>query len=323
MRDSLDAVVQALTDVPRALVMGHTRPDGDSVGSVLALVSALRAGGCDAVPVLVDDAPGPELYAFLPGFDAYVGAASVTDVPDVVIAVDTPNPRRLGPAAALVEAARRVVVIDHHPDAVEYGDVHLFDPDAAAVGQLVWHLVERLGIVRTPEIATCCYTALVTDTGRFQFQNTDARVMRDAAEMIENGADPSFIADKVYQSRTYASLALRARVMERLTVANHGLVAYSWIDEGDLKETAATLDDMEGMPDLVRTMRDIEVAVMLKQEPDGRVRGNLRSKGSFDVGVVARGFGGGGHAAAAGFTVEGTCNEVLAVLLPQLPGGSL
>lgn len=320
MTDSISTAARALAGARSAVVMGHTRPDGDSVGSVLALVAALRSLGCDATPVLVDEGPGPELYSFLVGFDAYRHLDELSGSPEVVVAVDTPNPKRLVAGSQLLEAAQTVVVIDHHPDAIEYGDVNVLDSETAAVGQLVWRIIEKMGAVRTPEIATSCFTALMTDTGRFQFQNTSAQVMRDAAEMIDAGADPSQIASSVYQSRTYASFALRARVMERLTVANHGHVVYSWIEPDDMRETQATLDDLEGMPDLVRTMREIEVAVVLKSDEDGCVRANLRSKGSFDVGSVARGFGGGGHAAAAGFTAEGTRESVLVTLLSQLPG---
>jgi phosphoesterase RecJ-like protein len=276
--------------------------------------------GVPAVPTLADDRLAPDTYAWLPGFALFTPAADL-EAPEVFVALDTPNLQRLGVARELAESAEKLVVIDHHPDATEYGDVHAIFPHAAASGQIVWKLLEALDLEPKHELALCCYTALLTDTGRFSYQNTTSDALRDAADMIDAGVDPSEVARLAYQTRSAASLALEARAMSRLASANHDLVAYTWIDDADFEETGARPEEVEHLPEAIRVVDTIEVAVLLRQR-GGEVRGNLRAKTSFDVGSVARSLGGGGHTAAAGFTVENAnVSDVLALLLPMLPGG--
>lgn len=310
----------ALRDATSAVVCAHVRPDGDAIGSVLGLTLALRSMGVDAIPTTADIRSAPSTYRWMPGFELYTHADEL-EPPEIFVALDTPTPERLGYARELAEKAGRVVVIDHHPDAVEYGDVHVLDPTAAATGQMVWRLVCELGIERPADIALCCYTALLTDTGRFAFQNTSPAALRDAAEMLEAGVDPSVVAREVYQNRSAASLALEARAMERLRIVNDGRVAYTWISDDDFTQTGAKPEESECLPESVRVIEGIEIAVLLNQR-GADVRGNLRAKAEFDVGSVARELGGGGHRAAAGFTAENsTVEDVVARLLPLLPGG--
>jgi phosphoesterase RecJ-like protein len=182
-------------------------------------------------------------------------------------------------------------------------------------------MLEPLDVRLTPEIAVCCYTALLTDTGRFQYQNTTSAALRDAAEMLDAGVDPADVALRVYQSRSPGSLALEARAMSRLTLANDGRVAYTWLTDADFVETGALPEEGEFLPDAIRVLDDIDVAMVLRQRGD-EVRVNLRAKTGFDVGSVARGFGGGGHHAAAGLTWERPgIQEFLDQILPSLPGG--
>jgi phosphoesterase RecJ-like protein len=275
--------------------------------------------GVPTVPTLADERPAPATYAWLPGFALYASASDL-ESPEVFVALDTPNLERLGVACGLAESADKLLVIDHHPDATEYGDVHVLYPNAAASGQIVWKLMEALDLKPTPEIALCCYTALLTDTGRFSYQNTTPDALRDAADMIEAGVDPSEVARLAYQSRSAASLALEARAMSRLVCVNHDLVAYTWVDDADFEETGARPEETEHLPEAIRVVDTIEVAVLLRQR-GSEVRGNLRAKTSFDVGSVARALGGGGHTAAAGFTVENALvPDVVERLLPMLPG---
>ncbi len=238
------------------------------------------------------------------------------------MALDTPIPDRLGVARELSESAGTLLVIDHHPDAIEYGDVHVLDSSAAATGQLVWRLLDALDAPRTPETALCCYAALLTDTGRFQYQNTSPDALRAAAEMIEAGVDPSEAARLIYHDRSAGSLALEARAMSRLTVANGGRVAYSWVTDADFDELGVLPEEAEGLPDAVRVVRGVDVIALMREKGD-EVRVNLRAKNSFDVAGVARHFGGGGHPAAAGFTWGSPgVDSLLPELLSVLPGGS-
>ncbi len=321
MRAALHHAAVALRKASSVVVCAHVRPDGDAVGSVLGLCLALREIGVPAIPTLADERPAPATYSWLPGFGLYTQARDL-EVPSVFVAVDTPILDRLGAAQELAAAANTLVVLDHHPDATEYGDVHVLDTSMAASGQIVWRLLEALDAAPTPEIALCCYTALLTDTGRFQYQNTSPGALRDAAEMIEAGVDASEAARLIYHNRSAASLALEARVMSRLTFTNAERVAYSWVNDADFDETRALPEEAETLPDAIRVVRGIDVAVLMRERGD-EVRVNLRAKNSFDVGRVARHFGGGGHPAAAGFTWESPGVEsLLPQLLPLLPGGN-
>lgn len=309
----------ALRRASSVVVCAHVRPDGDAMGSVLALTLALRENGIAAVPTLAHGIHVPATYTFLPGSSLFVAARDL-EPPQVFVALDSPTLARLGDAAKLASAAETVIVIDHHPDTEAFGSVLVHDPATAATGQLVWNLVKEFENPPSADVAQCCYVGLVTDTGRFCYDNTTADTFRAAAEMVQAGADPAEIAVYVYQSRSAASLALESRTMSRLTIANGGRVAYAWVDDADFDEVGALQEDAESLPDAVRVVEGIDVAVMLRHA-GGEVRVNLRSKTGFDVAAIARHFSGGGHHAASGFTFSGTIEQLVPQLLPMLPGG--
>lgn len=308
----------ALRELGHTVVCAHVDPDGDAVGSTLGLTLALHALGVDAVPSLAEDIAPPELYAFMPGHEL-LRTPSQLEAPDTFIALDTPNPDRLGAASALAARASRVLVIDHHPDNADFGAVNLVDPSAAAVGQIVWRLLPMLGLTVDADIALCCYVALLTDTGRFQYSNSDASVLRDAADMVDAGLDVHTVYERIYENQSLAHLELVGRVKSRTRVANGGRVAYSWVTEEDFAETGARYETTENLVDAIRVLGGPEV-VFLAKTAGGTCRVSLRAKGHADVGGVARHFGGGGHVAAAGFSFECDLDGLLAALLPQLPG---
>lgn len=300
-------------------VCSHVKPDGDAIGSVLALTLALREAGIPAVPTLADADVPPASYAFLPGFGLFV-AASELEQPDVFVALDTPSLERLGVASDLASNARSLVVMDHHPDNALFGTVNVADPSAAATGVMVWRLLRSLDVQPTPEIALCCWVALVTDTGRFAYDNTSSAALRDGAAMLEAGANAAEAHRMLYESRTPTALLLETRVLSRLTLANEDRVAYAWVEDTDYVETGAHPWETEHLVDAVRSLAGIDVALLLRVH-EGQVRVNLRAKTGFDVASIARRWGGGGHTAAAGFTFAGTRESVLAEVLPFLPGG--
>lgn len=310
-----------LRNAASVVVCGHVRPDGDAVGAVLGITLALREAGIPAVPTLADDREPPSTYSFLPGFGLYAAARDL-EVPAVFVSVDSPNAERLGIARDLALAAETLVVIDHHPDNTGFGAVNIVDSAASASAQLVWHLLEPLEVAPNPEIAQCCYVGLVTDTGRFQYDNTTPQTLRDAAAMLEAGVDPAEVSRLVYQERSSASLALEARLLSRLALENDGRVAWAWLDDADFIATGARPEEAEHLPDAIRVIAGIEVAVLLRSI-GGEVRGNLRSKTGYDVGAVARHYGGGGHRAASGFTFVGSIDDLVPDLMSRLPGGAL
>lgn len=301
------------------VVCAHVRPDGDAIGSVLGMTLALRTAGIPAVPTLADAGPPPTTYAFLPGHSLFVPASDL-DPPDVFVALDTPIPDRLGAAERLMSSASTTVLFDHHPDASAYCDICVCDPTMAATGQMVWRFLTALEIEATPELALALYVALITDTGRFSYDNTSPGALRDASLMLEAGVDPAYASRMVYQERSAASLDVEARALSRLETVNEGRVAWTYLTDEDFEQSGARPEEAEHVVDAVRALGGIDVVVLLRQK-GSEVRGNLRAKTGIDVGIVARALGGGGHRAAAGFTVhDSTVPEVMRLLLPMLPG---
>lgn len=314
-------VAEALLAARSVVVCAHVNPDGDAIGAVLALTLALREAGVDAVPTLADAHDAPSTYAFLGGFDLYRPAADL-EAPELFVALDTPSWARLGTAEQLARSAGRVIVIDHHSDDACFGALNLVDADAASTASIVWRLLPLLGVAPTPAMASACYAALMTDTGRFSYSNTTPRALRDAADMIEAGADARRLYTKVYESRTAPALALLGRVLSRITLANRDRVVYSWITSTDLAETGARPDETENIVDIVRQTGRVDAVVMFKEESDS-VKVSLRAKcPTLDVGAIARTFGGGGHFAAAGATLRMPLDEAVEAVLALLPGGA-
>lgn len=326
---TLEDVAKALVALPagtRVATCGHLNPDGDCRGSVLGITLALRSLGLECTPILAEDAPAKGQYAFLPGTDGYATPgvyAESKGAPDVFFALDVPNSDRLKDAEALFNEAGLTIGVDHHPDTEDYASVTVSDPAAAATGILVWELIGLLGVKPTPEMATCCYLALMTDTGRFQYQNTDARALSSASSMVAAGASPSLCAREAYQNRSIASLKLDSLTVDRMVVGVDGRFAYSWVTPEDMERLGATKDDVDGLTDILRSLQGVAIAAILRVQGDGTIRGSLRAKDDTDVSAVAHEFDGGGHRAAAGFTYTGSLDALIARLEELLGKGEV
>ncbi|MBN1192571.1 MAG: DHH family phosphoesterase [Coriobacteriia bacterium] len=314
------AVLGAVLRSAEHVVIGsHVDPDGDAIGSSLGLAHALDSAGVPNTLVLASGIACPSTYAFLPGAERFRTPSGVP-APPVFVALDSPDLPRLGAAESLAREAGALVFIDHHPDALAEGHLNLLDSTAAATGELIWKLLPCLCIPPNANIATCLYTALLTDTGRFSYSNTTSHTLRTAAEMVDAGAHPNEIYASAYENRSAGAQQLVGRALARITLANDGRVAYSWIDDTDISETGALPEETENLIDFVRALGGVDV-VLLAKIGDGTVRASLRAKSDSDVGAIARTFGGGGHRAAAGLTFEGDLAGLLERLLPALPGG--
>lgn len=302
---SLRILAERLLDQDDFVICGHVSPDGDCIGSQLALMHALRAIGKQATCLLVKDEPIDVRLAFLPGADELVPAVSYEGAARVFVAVDVPTRDRMGSAAlSLLDHATLSVTIDHHASDTTMTDLVHVDPDIASTTMLVWELAGLLGAPRRADVALCCYTGLVTDTGRFQYQNTDAAALRAAATMVEAGADPAAVSRAVFQSRSEASIRLEGIAVERMRVGAGGSYVLSWLTRDDFARCKALKADAEPLIDTLRSLRGVRLACMLRDQGDS-VRGSFRAKDDTDVAELACQLGGGGHRAAAGFTVSG------------------
>lgn len=316
----LAEVAKAIRSASHVTIASHVDPDGDAIGSCLGLAHALDRLGVASTLVLSEGDHVPVTYAFLPGSERFMPACEAAPA-DVFVALDCPRTRRLGEAEPLALSAATLVMIDHHPDAVSEGQLHLFEPQAAATGSLVWDLLPELGVAPDARIATCLYAALLTDTGRFSYANTTPATLRTAAEMTEAGAHPHDIYTAVYENRSIGAQQLVSTTLSRVTLANGGKVAYSWIADEDFARYDARPEEAENLIDFVRALGGVDAVVLAKISGD-TVRASLRAKNDIDVGSIARSLGGGGHRAAAGFTYAGDLDSLLSVLLPLLPGGA-
>jgi phosphoesterase RecJ-like protein len=318
-------LTEALAAIPagaRVFVCGHTRADGDAIASVLALVRAFELRGVEARAVLADNATPPAPYLWMPGCENFLQPKEITASADVFIALDTPDFKRLNEAGELLRQAKQSIIIDHHPPLAEsYADIRYTRPESAATGELVWSLLGDLGWQRDEIIASACYVATLSDTGSFQFSNTNDETFAYASEMIHAGAQPARIAQLLYGQKPLAALHLEGRILSRAKALNGGAVIHSYLSDADLQELGVPVDYTENLIDLIRCERDSKIALFITQSSKGP-RLSLRSDGSFDVSEAAKRFGGGGHKPAAGITwpdKAASLEQILDEILPYLP----
>jgi bifunctional oligoribonuclease and PAP phosphatase NrnA len=310
----LEQVVATLREHDRFVVTTHENPDGDALGSLLAMTLALRAAGKEAEMYLAGDVPLPDEYRFMELAELRRGAA-----PDVagrvLVAVDCANESRLGrDAAGLLEPAALVVNIDHHHDNSRFGDVNLIVADASSTGEILREVIAGLGVGLTPEIAEALYIAVVTDTGRFQYSNTSPKSLRLAADLVEAGADVHRVFQGIYENVAFAKLKLLARALERAEVLEGGRVIVSHLEREDFERAGAEEPFSEGIIDFLRAVEGAEVAALIRQPPTANGPGrrvSLRTtEEALDVSAIARKSGGGGHKQAAGFPSEKSVAEI-------------
>src|SRR3989454_9302156 len=307
------AVADAIRSHDRFLLVTHENPDGDALGSILALKLALDQLGKDSVMYLYGDAPLPVEYSFMPL------AELRRRLPDdwrerVMIAVDCANETRIGPESEPLEGAPLVLDIDHHHDNTRFGQINLIVPNASSTGEVLRDLFRELGIQLTPDIAEALYIALVTDTGRFQYTNTTPKALRLGAELVEAGADVHRIFQGVYESVQFAKLKLLARALERAQVYEGGRIVVSYLLRTDFAEVGAAEAYSEGIIDYLRAVEGADMAVLIREPPrtDGPSR-RVRLRASIDeldVSAIARKSDGGGHRQAAGFSSEASIEEI-------------
>lgn len=313
-------LVSLIEESQEICLCAHTSPDGDALGSTLGFAHILRRRWPNkhVVTLLAEDDPIPRIYRYLPGVEAYIPASKYHDVPDVMFSLDVSVAKRLNEAEEVWMRAKKRAIIDHHPCADVQADAWLIRPTAAATGVLIAEFALFLGMDINVDTARCLYCALATDTGRFQYQNADPEAFQVASLLVDAGASPSELSLNVYQNFSLSYLHLQAIVMARITTFSKGKISYSYATRADFERTGASLDECDGLVDLVRSVAGSEVSLFLKEAEPHKVRGNLRSKTDVDVSPVARAFGGGGHRAASGFTFDGDIDEALSAALPLL-----
>jgi phosphoesterase RecJ-like protein len=289
----------------RFLLTSHARPDGDSIGSQLAMAFALDTLGKQVRIVNAD--PAPEHYQDFPGMNRIEIAASVTGDVDAVMVMECSDLSRAGVAGL---EGQFLINIDHHAGNRMYGRVNWHDESAAACGEMVFDLIRELDVPLSLEIATHIYLAILTDTGSFHHSNITPRTFDICRQTVEAGVNPAAMARRVFDSNSFGKLKLIGALLDSMELLDEGRLAVLHMDDSMLDACNCTNNDTEGLINLPLTAREIQAVVFFKSGPGGEMRVSMRSKYDVDVRQVAGAFGGGGHKNAAGFTVTGSLESV-------------
>ena len=284
----------------RFVVASHARPDGDAVGSSMAMALALQRLGKQARVVSRDRVP-PQMQVF-PSVDSIEVTDHVDDPGDAVIVLECGDTQRTGIAGL---DGGYVINIDHHPGNTMFGAMNWLDLSAAACGEMVFELIGALGVSLTPEIATHVYIAILTDTGAFHYSNITPRTFDICRQCVEAGVNATAVARSIFDSNNLARLKLYGAVLHRMQLDPTGRIATVSVDQQLARECGGTYEDTEGLVNLPLTVKDIMAVAFFKENGQGDWRVSMRSKGAINVNAIAREFGGGGHTNASGCSARG------------------
>lgn len=313
----MDRAAEALSASGRVALACHINPDADALGSMLGLAMFLHSRGKEVVcswgnhPFTL-----PRWMSVLDGSGFIVDPKKFPEAPEVLVALDTAAPERLGMLVANAERAGQVIVIDHHRTNPGFGSILVLDPVASSTAELVFRLVERMGGELSDSAAACLYAGIVTDTGRFQYEATTPETLRVAAELRKHPFDHARMSQVLFEDNSLAYLRVLARALARVVHEPEADLVWTYVTQSDLG--TSSMADTDDLIDVIRTARETDVTCVLKQQRDGRFKVSLRSRGSTDVGAAAQAFAGGGHRLAAGYTggpgVEDTVRALVEVL---------
>lgn len=299
---SIRLAVQKMLAAERIVISSHVHPDGDTMGSLLALGLGLLS--MDKSVVMISPDGIPPRYRFLPGselvLDRWEGTA------DLAIAVDCGTLRQLGKFGSLFQRAKNTIQIDHHDFADVFGKLLVADPAAAAVGEIVYDILKALGVKITPMIATCLLTSIIVDTGAFRFANIRSRTFRICADLLDRGVDLKYLLEEAYWKKSETTVRLEAISVARMKFERSGRVVWSYVPYADFRRVNGVASDVDGVADDLRSIDGVKVAALLRENEDGTCRVSLRSEAGINVARIAQVFDGGGHFNSAGCHMKNT-----------------
>lgn len=309
----LTDVLRQIEQRDRFLLTSHARPDGDAVGSALACCEILRAMGKRAEVVLHDGVP--RIYRWLPFAEKAAQAERIGPGYEAAIILECDSVQR----TRLQGLENQFLIsIDHHLSGRPFANVNWIDPKAVATAEMIFRLAREAGVKISAEIATCLYTALLTDTGSFMFEGTNEHTFALAQELVRAGADPARCARNIYFAHSTAKMRLLGAALSNLQ--REGQLAWFWVTQEQMQQFGAREEDCEGLVNYALSIQGVEVAAFFRELPDGRFRVSMRSKGKLNVSKIAEQFGGGGHQCASGCAVDGPLTAATAQILEQLHG---
>ncbi len=308
----MDQIIQHIKDGRHILIVSHAEPDGDCVGSLVALGLALAK--LDKKITMFNPSPIPAVYRFLPGIDRIVQQIKKADTYDLAIVLDCGDMVRVGEACTEVGKIPIIINIDHHVSNTGFGHIQLIDTSACATAEIVYRLINTLQIPFNKAIATSIYTGILTDTGSFRFSNTNRAAYAISSAMIDAGVEPHSVAQRVFGTYSLGRIKLLNMALNSIEISDNGKLSMMTITRSMLNTTGTNTEDIDGMINYARRIEDVKVAALIHEIKNGagkfanmnRYHVSLRSDSSVDVARIAGKFGGGGHASAAGFQIEST-----------------
>jgi len=302
----LEEIRKAVKKAKTAVIASHVDPDGDAIGSMLALGMALDKLGLSSTIYSADGIP--KIYKFLPWAERVKTEIHPQHRYDLAFVVDSSDLSRIGDKFDLRPMVPTIINIDHHPDNAQFGDIN-YVMKTSSVAEEVFDICRYLKVELDKKIADCLYTAMITDTGNFRYENTTVKTFLIAAELLKAGVNTHELTTKIYDTRTVSSMKISARALSELKFSKDKKIAWTAVTEEMMAEAGAKGEDLIGIVDRIRSVEGVEVAIFFREEK-GKVKINFRSKQRANVSEIARRFGGGGHTKAAGAVIEGPLAKV-------------
>ena len=311
---TLDEILEEIKKADKIVILTHETPDGDAIGSSLGLKIALEKLGKNADLIMTSFA---RTFKFLPKVNEIKNNSEIEQY-DLAISLDCASFKRLD-NREYFEKAKKTIVIDHHGSNNMYGDINYVNPVAPACSEILLAILSYYEIDIDDKIGTCLMTGIITDTGGFQYQTTNADTFEYAAEMLRRGVDIAEICKKTLQTKTKANFELQKRVMDRMELLENGKVAFSYINKKDMEEVRAEEGDHEGLVNIGRNIEGVEVSIFIRQnDEENAYKASLRSGNYVNVSDVCLMFGGGGHPRAAGALIQGDVEQVKEKILKEV-----
>ena len=312
----MDQIVNQIKEAKHLLLVSHRDPDGDAIGSLLAL--GLASGKLGIKATLFNASPIPAVYRFLPSAQRIVRHIKKANTYDVALILDCGHLSRIGDAGETVEKIPVIINIDHHVTNTGFGDIQLIDPLACSTAEIVYRLIKALDVSIDKAIATSIYTGILTDTGSFRFSSTNQAAFAISQEMAELGVEPHDVAQHVYGTYSLGRIKLLNLALDSIEISDNGKLSVMTVTDAMLEETRTQAEDVDGLINYARRIEDVKVAALIQEQKNGKIHSSdqgryhvsLRSDGSVDVAAIAGSFGGGGHASAAGFQIETTLTKL-------------
>ena len=311
----MNSIIQQFNNSNKIIVITHTHPDGDAIGSLIAMGMSLEA--LNKKISLYCESLIPAVYRFLPEVHRVVNKIGNLNY-DMAVILDCGDLSRVGQTVSYLEQIPVIVNIDHHVTNTRFGHLQLIDTSACATAEIVYRLIKQMGLTFSKSVATSIYTGILADTGSFRFSNTNKAAFAICQEMVEIGVDPHNIAQHVYGTYSLSRIKLLNLALDSIELSENGKLSIMTLTQKMFDETNTKPEDVDGLINYAQRIEDVEVAALIQEHQNGnensrttnRFHVSLRSDGTFDVAAIAAMFGGGGHSSAAGFSIEETLSSV-------------